>query len=231
MRHVPRTNARPGLRRTLCAVACPGAAVALAFGVEMLGVSAVFVLAPSAVAWLASFVHALARRRRLLPSKVAGVVLAAGLLEVLRPAPPRDIPPELAELLLRDLLSESRAHGVHYVDVDGDDPDPALLERLATPGIRLKPRSAALIRSAPTIQELGPEERGRLSQHNVVDRESGKPGVLLHIDHLTAEPGYLFSLGVDAGSYSGTLSAWGYRHVVMHVGRWMVTGLTKSWVS
>ncbi len=201
----------------------PGIALATIVALEFVGVPGVVAL----VGAVGLFVRGLAlssRRASFLPRAVGLAALLVVLL-LLRPVEPGEIPDDLAEVLLRELLSNPDRERTCYVEVDGHDASPDLLRRLDDLGVRLLPRSRARLRSRDS------EAVADLSFSNVEDRRTGEPGTILGVKNLRRENWFLFSLTVEMSSYTGMLHAWGQRCIVLRPFGWRITGVKSRWVS
>ena len=204
----------------------PCVVLAATLAVELFGVPGLVILAPAVAVWTWTLVRFLRRDRRLIGPKLGFLALTVFAIMILRPASPGRLPNDLAEVLLRELL-EDASDEIYYIEVDGQDPSPDLLRRLADLGVRLKPRSMAMI-GGPDYPR---EEFARSISNNVKDRDTGEYGTVLSVGNLDRDRAYIVSLTVDIGYYMGTLAAEGRRCLVMHLGRWRITGATMWWAS
>lgn len=203
--------------------AYPCAVIAATAGAELVGVTGFLVLVLAALLWTSALIRYIWRSRWLVPRMLGflGVTVVATLL--LRPAVPASTPEDLAEILLRELLKNPSPGRVYFVEVDGKDASPELLERLADLGVRLKPGSKAMF-------DYPEKEFDKAKWNHVKDRDTGKYGTLLRVGNL-ARDSYIFSLAVDIGSHTGGLNAYGTRCLVMNLGGWRITGSPMVWVA
>lgn len=213
----------PGGRARLTAggwvLGLPAAVLATVLAAHVVPGLPVVVLVLCVVAWSLRFGRAArnGEARRRLAARAFGLTLAVAALAAWPPVSLDARRDDALEAVLRFELQEVSEPCTYYLEVDGEDPDPALLARLRDLGIRVEPRSAC---------EAGLEIGG------VRDRRTGESGAILHVSGLRrslANPG---AVAVDGGYYGGPLCASGHSWWLLWLpGRWVVHARQLRWVS
>ncbi|MBV9126066.1 MAG: TIGR02996 domain-containing protein [Planctomycetes bacterium] len=125
---------------------------------------------------------------------------------------------DVREAVFRHLFGRHHnPKGVYFISTaDGKDPSPQLLCRFEHHRPPVKPASAS--------------QKGENQHSLLLDRESGKKGILFGISKMTRTKRNIWT--VEAAHYLGPLAAAGYQwKVVLKEGKWQVASGNMLWIS
>ena len=195
-------------------VVFPIVTVAATIAFEAFGITGFFALMLCGGLWMLFLFRSMRWYRIQTIPKLVGGLVTVVLILLVRPPLPDGVPIHLADLLFRELLEGRDREQTYYLEVDGNDPTPELLQRLADTGVNLKPRSAAPLQKAG-----GKDEEPRVA------------GTVLSVGKLDRRVVLVVSLAVDINATSDTGSRSGRRCIVLRLTRWWIMGSDRSWGS
>ena len=136
----------------------------------------------------------------------------------------------VTEAVFRHLLRPRRDGLVYFLSVgapDDHDPDDTFVERFAGHRPPVKPASEATLAGAT---QSGPDLSPAPFPGQVIDRRTGRPGLILRVSRLT----WLSESGarVEASTFAHGLAARGHLYQVAREGdRWVVREAVLDWIA